>query len=224
MHCLHLDSVDSTNNEAKRRLRAGQWSGDGYILSREQTEGRGRYGRRWSSPRDAGIYCSCILHCPTCENLDPELLTRAAAVAAAHALQECVGVSPLLKPVNDLYLRVPGRDDPLKLGGILVECLWEASRPESIVIGVGINLRRAVHVMDDSLSDDNDTAVGDENPPPSDRVIAAACLEDAVPVTPDIAVALRESIVQNVFKWSRIAVSNDRHAVEIAWSRFEQVG
>jgi len=44
-----LDSVDSTNAEALRRARAGA-RGPLWIAAAQQTAGRGRRGRSWSSP------------------------------------------------------------------------------------------------------------------------------------------------------------------------------
>lgn len=46
---IWLDEVDSTNAEAARRLSAGEFR-NGWLLARQQTKGRGRQGRSWSSP------------------------------------------------------------------------------------------------------------------------------------------------------------------------------
>src|SRR5690606_27293723 len=45
-----LDSVDSTNDEARRRLAAGTAAEGTLIWAAEQTAGRGRRGRAWNSP------------------------------------------------------------------------------------------------------------------------------------------------------------------------------
>ena len=56
-----MDSVDSTNNEAKR-LQGNGDKRDVCIISSEQTAGRGRQGRTFHSPRGTGLYLSLLLH------------------------------------------------------------------------------------------------------------------------------------------------------------------
>lgn len=147
---VRLDRVDSTNEEARRRLAAGLIHRPTAILAREQTAGRGTRGRTWDSPPDAGLYLSLVLpgdRPPLAVPVDdraadaapgPPLQlvhTLAAGVAAAEAIAEVFAVPVRLKPVNDLL--VGGR----KLGGILVETTIRDGRIASMVIGVGLNLR-----------------------------------------------------------------------------------
>ena len=55
-----LDTVDSTNTYAKQL--AGQGAPHGtVVLANRQTGGRGRLGRKFSSPAGLGIYCSVVL-------------------------------------------------------------------------------------------------------------------------------------------------------------------
>ena len=54
-----LETVDSTNNEAKRRAAQGEKSGL-VIAAQEQTGGKGRLGRVWSSDR-GGLYFTVLL-------------------------------------------------------------------------------------------------------------------------------------------------------------------
>ncbi|MEK6798818.1 MAG: biotin--[acetyl-CoA-carboxylase] ligase [Planctomycetota bacterium] len=140
MRTIHLESVDSTNEEAKRRLRAGELSTHSCIVAREQTAGRGSRGRKWSSPKDAGIYLS-LVHRVGLDRADVQtvlgLTTLAAGVACVEALHRVVGIDVRLKPVNDLIAQ--GR----KLGGILTEAMIENGRPEALIVGVGVNVRIA---------------------------------------------------------------------------------
>ncbi|MGH7060743.1 MAG: biotin--[acetyl-CoA-carboxylase] ligase, partial [Stellaceae bacterium] len=46
---ISVDTVGSTNDEAKRLARAGAEAG-ALVWAREQSAGRGRRGRRWVSP------------------------------------------------------------------------------------------------------------------------------------------------------------------------------
>ena len=50
-----IDQIDSTNEEAKRRLEAGV-EGAHWLRASMQTAGRGTHGRAWDSPDGAGLY------------------------------------------------------------------------------------------------------------------------------------------------------------------------
>lgn len=99
------------------------------LAAEEQTAGRGQRGRRWHSPRGAGITFSLAV---PMQRPARELaaLPLVAGVAVAHALR-ALGMQVALKWPNDLVV------GEAKLGGILVE-----SRNGVAVIGVGINCRR----------------------------------------------------------------------------------
>lgn len=121
-------SIDSTNNRAATLAREG--CGEGVmVMARQQTAGRGRQGRTWVSPPDAGIAFSVVLR-PQMELTRLPLMTLATGVATARAIEASVGIRPGLKWVNDLTYG--GR----KLGGILAEMPGQA-----LIIGIGLNIR-----------------------------------------------------------------------------------
>ncbi|MBR2131588.1 MAG: biotin--[Oscillospiraceae bacterium] len=126
-----MESVDSTNTEAKRRVWAGL-STPLLLLAKRQTAGRGRMGRTFCSPEGAGLYMSLILFpdCPIAEVLP---ITSAAAVAVALAIEETTGLSPQIKWVNDVYLH--GK----KLSGILTEGMIPPEGQSAVIVGIGIN-------------------------------------------------------------------------------------
>ncbi len=99
------------------------------VAAVEQTGGRGRLGRQWSSP-PGGIYISLILpgHSPSYLSLLP---LRVATVLCRE-IDAIIDPTCRLKWPNDL---VVGR---AKLGGILIEAIG-AGRTLSPVIGFGIN-------------------------------------------------------------------------------------
>jgi BirA family biotin operon repressor/biotin-[acetyl-CoA-carboxylase] ligase len=121
-------SIDSTNNRAAALAAAGCDEGV-IVLGRQQTAGRGRQGRTWVTPQDAGIAFSVVLR-PKLELSRLPLMTLATGVAAAEAVEASVGVRLGLKWVNDLTYG--GK----KIGGILAEMPSQA-----LIIGVGINVR-----------------------------------------------------------------------------------
>lgn len=121
-----LDTVDSTNNYAKKL----QVQTAAIVTADEQTGGRGRHGKSFFSPKQSGIYMSLILKTDT----PPDLMTVAAAVAAARVIEKISGLGADIKWVNDIFLN--GR----KVSGTLCEALTGERGIEAVVIGVGINL------------------------------------------------------------------------------------
>ena len=132
-----MESVDSTNTEAKRQLSAGL-SEPLLLLAETQTGGRGRLGRTFCSPEGAGLYMSLVLH-PDLSAERALSLTSAAAVAVCLALESLTDLRPQIKWVNDVYV------GDRKLCGILTEGIADpiSGRLQSVVIGIRINCRHA---------------------------------------------------------------------------------
>jgi BirA family biotin operon repressor/biotin-[acetyl-CoA-carboxylase] ligase len=133
---LRFDSLPSTNTEAARQAAAGAPEGL-VVVAREQTAGRGRQRRAWSSPRDAGVYMSVVLR-PRLKADGWPLLTLAAALAVRDALEEACALRTDIKWPNDLLSR--GR----KLCGILAETV-ESVRGRACVVGIGVNLKTSAY-------------------------------------------------------------------------------
>ena len=129
-----FDCIDSTNDEAKRQWKESG-KAPGLFISAEQTNGRGRRGRSFYSPKGTGLYMSLLLQ-PTTGLEDSVHITTAAAVVVARALRALTGEDIGIKWVNDLYLK------DKKICGILAEAIMETNVQEkpAIVIGIGINL------------------------------------------------------------------------------------
>ncbi len=115
---LSYDTLDSTNNEAKRQLAAEEIA-DGKMLliaAEQQTAGRGRLGRSFYSPPDTGIYMSFVFTAAA-SLTDAVGITGAAAVAVARAVRSLTGKAPQIKWVNDVFL------EDKKICGILTEAV-----------------------------------------------------------------------------------------------------
>ena len=138
---LH-EALGSTQECARELGREGAPHGT-LVVSKVQTGGRGRLGRRWGSPA-GGLWMSLVLR-PGISAEVAARTTQAAAVGAAKALRE-LGVEARIKWPNDLL--VDGR----KICGILAESSVESvpvagkkvepgeGRPvDFIVLGVGLN-------------------------------------------------------------------------------------
>ena len=131
---IALDTVDSTNDEAMVRLRAGA-SAPFVVTARAQTGGRGRRGRVWVSP-PGNLYMSLALRDPAPPALAPQL-GFVSGVALAQALRACIG--------GDGRLQLKWPNDVLHEGAKLAGMLLESSSlPEGkfgCVIGIGVNCR-----------------------------------------------------------------------------------
>src|SRR5438105_1408357 len=94
----------------------------------EQTEGRGRLGRRWEAPAGTSLLCSVQLRPPASAARFPEL-TIVGAEACAGAIVAVTGLTPALKEPNDVL--VSGR----KVAGVLGE-----ANEGRVVLGIGVNV------------------------------------------------------------------------------------
>jgi len=127
----------STNTDALAAAEAPDADGL-VVLAEYQTQGRGRLGRPWLSPRGAGVLCSALIIEP---DGPPEeafgtvagRLTLVAGVAVCEAVRQATDIAPAIKWPNDL--RAGGR----KLGGVLIESRALPAGGRAWAIGVGIN-------------------------------------------------------------------------------------
>ncbi len=129
----YFDTVNSTNTEAKNAIKDGL-AKDALFIAHNQTEGRGRQGKSFFSPK-GGLYMSMVIHREISLS-DATLITPAAAVAVVEAIQNATKKHPLIKWVNDIFI------DGKKVCGILTEAVsdFEKGIAKSIIIGIGINV------------------------------------------------------------------------------------
>ncbi|MDD4583390.1 MAG: biotin--[acetyl-CoA-carboxylase] ligase [Eubacteriales bacterium] len=127
-------TLESTNQLAKKIAVAGGSHGT-VILAEEQTQGRGRLGRSFFSPKGTGLYMSIIL-CPEGTADQAVLTTTAASVAVCRALSATLGIEAQIKWVNDIFV------NSRKVSGILTEAIsnFETGCIESLILGIGINV------------------------------------------------------------------------------------
>lgn len=129
-----LDTVDSTNDEVKRRALAGAEAGL-VVTAERQTAGKGRRGRSFQSLSGKGLYLSVLLK-PNVPLDQVSQLTAWTAVAVCRAIERICDVKPTIKWPNDIL--VEGK----KLCGILTEMGVEAETGALgyVVVGMGTNV------------------------------------------------------------------------------------
>jgi len=157
---LYFDEIDSTNDEAKRRLRAGEDLLGSVIAADRQTAGRGRLGKSFASPGGDSIYASFVLKLP--ESLAEQKITIFAAVAVCYAIEKTTSYRPAIKGVNDILA------EGKKVCGILAE-----SVPGAVVLGIGVN----INLREDDLPDELREIAGSLN---MDKVTRAHFFEELI--------------------------------------------
>lgn len=133
---VELESIDSTNAEAKRLAEAGA---DNFTIvwAKRQTAGRGRRGRTWVS-NEGNLYFSILLRLPYPAHSVMQLgFVAANAIADAIQVAAPRGAFVNVKWPNDVLLE--GR----KIAGILMEAELDMGNPGHLawlVLGIGINV------------------------------------------------------------------------------------
>ena len=142
---FRFETLDSTNDEARRQLSQGCTPPFG-VVSVQQRQGRGRQGRSWVSPHGTGVY---LTHVESTQRLPKPLTLAPLAIGCGVAdWLNGLGLNVRLKWPNDL--RIAGA----KIGGILCELYGDA-----LLVGVGINWFEAP-----AIADQPTTAVVDHRP------------------------------------------------------------
>ncbi len=111
-----------------QRLLGDEHSEGAVALTEEQTEGRGRLGRRWLSPPGVSLLFSLLLEPPVETARLPEL-TLVAGRAGAGAIAQVTALAPEIKLPNDILV------EGGKTAGILAE-----ARDGRVVLGIGVNV------------------------------------------------------------------------------------
>jgi len=135
----YFSETGSTNDVAATLAERGAAEGT-LVLASAQTAGRGRLGRQWHSPPDAGVYASLIIRSAAAASF----LTLAGGVAVAEGIREATGLPTEIKWPNDVV--ISDRTRPArrrKLAGILAEASSGADGVQYVVLGVGINIKAA---------------------------------------------------------------------------------
>jgi BirA family biotin operon repressor/biotin-[acetyl-CoA-carboxylase] ligase len=183
---VHLfDQVGSTLDVA-HRLAPDAASGT-LVLADEQTAGRGRHGRRWTSAPGAGIWLTLVERPADARAL--EVLALRCGLFAAEALDELAGARIGVKWPNDLYVA------DRKLAGILIETRWRGTAPDWVAIGLGLNV----------ATPDVPTGVG--LVPDVSRIVA---LEKLVPALRRAAAATRHLSDDELARWKARDIAERR--------------
>ncbi len=139
----HHKTCLSTQPIAHQLAQAGAPDGT-VVICEEQTAGKGRLARVWTSTQGRGIWMSVIIR-PEIPPLKAPQFTLVAAVAVARAIEEVAEVRAEIKWPNDLLIK--GK----KCTGILTELQADMDRVQAIILGIGINVNQHQHEFPEEI-------------------------------------------------------------------------
>jgi BirA family biotin operon repressor/biotin-[acetyl-CoA-carboxylase] ligase len=127
-----FQETTSTNDLVERMAQDGVTEGM-VVFAESQTRGRGRLGRRWSSPSRKGLWFSVLLR-PAIRPQRTTQLTVGTAVALVSAILNVTGIQSEIKWPNDILIR--GK----KVAGILTELSAELDSVKHVILGIGVDV------------------------------------------------------------------------------------
>lgn len=133
---IHLDTIDSTNNHAKRLLASGDTlPGISFIDTDDQTAGRGQQGNSWETQPGMNLTFTIVCHPTVVRPSRQFILSQCIALAIRNVLTRYTdGIS--IKWPNDIYWR------DKKISGTLIECDLMGRSISNCIIGTGININQ----------------------------------------------------------------------------------
>jgi len=134
----YVNTIDSTNDELKRRYQSADEVPRLVLVAREQTGGRGRLNRSWQSVPSKDITASVIFPNPV-PAVDAPRLTLCAGLSLVRTLNDTFAIKSQIRWPNDILT------DNGKLAGILSAYL---STPNAVICGIGINVNSEADDID----------------------------------------------------------------------------
>lgn len=133
---LSFENLDSTNEEALRRIAKKEVKEGTAIFAHYQSHGKGQRERTWLAEPGDNINLSLVL-CPNfLSTKETFILNMLISLAVYDFYSTYAGSSTCLKWSNDLYY------EDKKAGGMLIENIFRGSNWRYAVVGIGINLNQ----------------------------------------------------------------------------------
>ena len=137
MKIIKLDAIDSTNSYLKKLLNKESLDDLSVVISKHQTQGRGRNGNIWSNKPSLNLAFSIYKRFSDFE-IDKKFMLNVIS---------SISVYETLKKYNLLDLTIKWPNDIMaadkKIAGILIENNIRRNRIKYSVIGIGININQS---------------------------------------------------------------------------------
>jgi BirA family transcriptional regulator, biotin operon repressor / biotin---[acetyl-CoA-carboxylase] ligase len=200
-----FETIGSTNDEALAWSETGAADGC-LVVADTQTRGRGRLNRQWITRPGAALAFSLILRPKPQEISHLFLFSPLGGLALCQALSKGLGLAAQIKWPNDVLL------NKQKVAGILVESFWSGEIPQSIILGIGVN-------------------VAPEAVPPPDEVMYPATSVEQIYGKPVNRFNLLHDLLEQIIEWRTELTSarffkawDDSLAFRGDWVRVDQPG
>jgi BirA family biotin operon repressor/biotin-[acetyl-CoA-carboxylase] ligase len=132
----HFKSLGSTNDWAKQYINKWDRKTITLITTEEQTNGRGRFGRRWYSPPKENLYASFVFFMEE-RKIELTPLVQLLAYSTTKILEN-QNFNAVIKWPNDIFI------NSKKVAGILCETIIVPSSTPTplagIILGIGMNV------------------------------------------------------------------------------------
>lgn len=129
--CFHFETIDSTSSYLKKNYK--DYDNLTFVSADFQTEGHGRYNRKWvSNEKENLLFSILIKEEQIIKKYDS--LSLASAYVIFKVLKELKVKGVSIKWPNDVYVK------DKKIAGILLESISYGNGIEALIIGVGINV------------------------------------------------------------------------------------
>ena len=138
---IYFPEITSTNTHAIRNI--SDFSDRDVLMAEIQTEGRGRFDRKWISDKPDNIYISFVLKPNFCmgEAFPLNNISQYLSVKLCETL-ETYDVNPVIKWPNDVLI------NNKKISGILAQSSIRGNNFQGLVLGIGVNLNFQKEDMD----------------------------------------------------------------------------
>ncbi|MBO8160205.1 MAG: biotin--[acetyl-CoA-carboxylase] ligase [Thermosipho sp. (in: Bacteria)] len=127
-----LEKIESTNEYLKKYY--DRFTNGTVVVAIEQTKGKGRMGRTWSSPK-GGLWFSILLKPKS--PISPNFFTKLSSITLIKILKR-YNINAQIKWPNDIYV------NEKKLSGILTEGIYKNSHLVALIVGIGINVNNEI--------------------------------------------------------------------------------
>ena len=128
-----FDTIDSTNNEAQRKLSTAPHGS--VWAARFQTAGRGQKGNKWESAVGENLMFSILLR-PNFLPAEKQFIISQIGALAVCDLLATWGLDAKIKWPNDIYI------GDKKIQGMLIEHFLSGAQLSASIVGIGINVNQ----------------------------------------------------------------------------------
>ena len=132
---VHLDQIESTNNEVKRLFKEGKIESGTLLTTSFQTTGKGQMGSIWESAPKLNFLGTYLIQ-PKIDLQEVFVLNMISSLAVKETVADFLNQDVEIKWPNDIV--VEGK----KISGVLVETKIKEGNLKSAFLGIGLNINQ----------------------------------------------------------------------------------